>query len=136
MASFMLKLRFIFLIAFAMFAVFGFAFLNRLTTDVEQTLVESAAVLNEDVPKKLDSYTDFIGARAEGKEIVYLFRKYGISPASIASSGEEFKANRLAVIKRDKNTKRLLSLGARMTYEYFVGDDLALQFSISEEELN
>ena len=132
----MIKLRFLFVIAFGMFAVFGFVTLDRLTMDVEKTLLESVAILNEDTPKTLDSYTDFIGARAEGKEIVYLFRKYGMTVASIAAAGDDFKASRLSVVKKDKNTKRLLGLGARMTYEYFVGDDLALQFSISEDELN
>ena len=132
----MIKLRFLFIIAFGMFSVFGFVTLNRLTMNVERTLLDSAAILNEDTPKTLDSYTDFIGARAEGKEIVYLFRKYGMTIASIAAAGDDFKASRISVVKEDKNTQRLLALGARMTYEYFVGDDLALQFSISEEELN
>ena len=132
----MIKLRFIFMLAFAMFAVFGLVMLERLTLDVEQALVDSAAILNADVPRKIDSHTDFIGARAEGKEFTYLFRKFGITQASLIASKEEDKANRIAMMKKDADTKRLLSYGARMRYKYFIGDDLVLEFSISEEELN
>lgn len=132
----MIKLRFLFLIAFGLFAIFGFAALDRLTMKIEKSLAESAAILNADAPRKIDAYTDFIGARTNGKEITYLFRKYGITPASLTASQEQDRANRIAVMKKDKDTKRLLSLGARMRYEYFVGDELVLQFSISKDELD
>ena len=63
----------------------GFAALDRLTMKIEKSLAESAAILNADAPRKIDAYTDFIGARTNGKEITYLFRKYGITPASLTA---------------------------------------------------
>jgi hypothetical protein len=127
-----MKLRIFFILAFAMFAAFAAVTWNRVSFDVEETLTKSAVRLNEDAPKVINAHTDFIGARAAGREIVYLYRVHGLSATTMAESEQELKSERLAVVDKDANMQSLLDHGVRMSYEYFVGSDLALRFSIEK----
>ena len=118
---------------FTMGCAFALVTWKRLSVDLEEELSTHAILINEAVPKVLNPHTDLIGARANGHEIIYLFRVHGFSAATMKSSKEELRADKLAFAEQDENVKRLLKSGARMTYEYFVGNDLALRFSIEEE---
>ena len=117
----------------AMVSAFGFLTWKRLSVNLQEELDAHASLINEEVPKVLIPHTDLIGARADGREIIYLFRVHGFSAETMASSESELRANKLQVAAADANIGRLLDSGARMTYEYFVGDDLALRFSIDRD---
>ena len=117
----------------AMVSAFAFLTWKRLSVDLEEELSTHAELINQAVPKVLNPHTDLIGARADGSEIIYLFRVHGFSADTMARSEEELRANKLSVAETDANIGRLLDSGARMTYEYFVGDELALRFTIERE---
>ena len=129
-----MKLRTFFIILFAMFAVFGILLWQKLKINLEEDLSNHATDINNEAPIVLNPHTDIIGARAKGKEIVYLFRVHGLSMESMARNKELLRANKIEVAKEDENITRLLDSGARLTYEYFVGDELAVRFSIEKEE--
>lgn len=117
----------------AMVSAFAFVTWRRLSVDLEEELSTHASLINQEAPKVLNPHTDLIGARADGKEIIYLFRVHGFSLETMARSKEELRANKLSVADTDPNIGRLLDSGARMTYEYFVGDALALRFTIERQ---
>jgi hypothetical protein len=117
----------------AMVSVFAFVTWKRLSVDLEAELNTHANLINQAVPKVLNPHTDLIGARSDGREIIYLFRVHGFSAETMARSEAELRANKLDVAEADANIGRLLDSGARMTYEYFIGDELALRFTIERE---
>jgi hypothetical protein len=128
-----MKLTTFLLALLAMVSAFAFITWKRLSVDIEEELSTHAALINQEVPKMLNPHTDLIGARAEGTEIIYLFRIHGFSAETMAKSEAELRANKVAISEQDANIARLLKSGARMTYEYFVGNDLALKFTIAED---
>lgn len=130
-----MKLRTFFIILFAMLAVFGVLIWNKLAIDLEEDLSNHAVDINSEAPIVLNPHTDIIGARAEGKEIIYLFRVHGLSIEAMERNKEVLRSNKIDVAKQDENITRLLASGARLTYEYFVGDELAVRFSIEKEEI-
>ena len=127
-----MKVRHFLISSFAMLAFFGFVIWKHYSVDIEETLIRSAEHLNNGAPKMIDPHTDFIGARADGNEITYLYRVHGLSIASMSESEDEMRAAKLASMDADENMQRLLSLGVRMSFEFFVGSDLALRFSIEK----
>jgi len=122
-----------FFCAFAMFAAFGLYMLDYVLIDVEKQLADSANALNKDVPQMLDPHTDFIGVRTEGKEIVYLFRMHGISKQTVVESEEKMRSNKLSNIRNDPDMQGLLKKGVRMSWNYYVGDELTMSFSIDKD---
>ena len=87
------------------------------------------------MPIVLNPHTDIIGAVAEGKEIIYQFRVHGLSMEAMSSSETLLRTNKIEVAKQDETIRRLLKSGATLTYEYFVGNNLALRFSIEKISL-
>ncbi len=128
-----MKLRTFFIILFAMFAVFGFLIWQK-SIDIEEEVDRLAENINAEVPIARDPYTDIIGARADGKEFIQLIRVHGLSIEAMERSREVLRASKIEFARSDKNFMRLLNNGARLTYEYFVGDELAVSFSIDKEE--
>lgn len=126
------KLAVLFFVAFAIFGVAGLIFLQRSQHDVEAMLKEIAETVNQDVPRMIDAETDFLGVRAEGMEIIYLFRIHGITAKAMAASADEFRSAKLADIANNDDMRRLLKEGVTMSWEFFVGEELALRFSIDE----
>ena len=113
-----------------MVSAFAFVTWKRLAINLEESLVDHAGDINANAPIVVDPHTDMIGARAEGKEIVYQFRVHGLSAETMARSEEHLRAGKIAFAQGDENITRLLKDGATLTYEFFVGNDLALRFSI------
>ena len=129
-----MKLRTFFLILFAMLAVFAFLIWQRLSINVEAEIKSLADGINAEAPIERNPHTDIIGARAEGTEFIQLIRVHGLSIETMERNREMLRANKIEFAKQDENIARLLKSGARLTYEYFVGDELAVSFSIEHEE--
>ena len=70
-----------------MVSAFAFVTWKRLSVNLEEELSTHATLINEEVPKVLNPHTDLIGARADGREIVYLFRVHGFSAETMARPG-------------------------------------------------
>ena len=125
-----------FLIALlAMVSAFAYVTWQRLRVDLVEDLKNGAIEINEQAPIVLSPYYDVIGARADGKEIIYQFRVHGLSLQAMSNNEELLRTNKIKVAKEDKIMTRYLKSGAKLTYEYFVGNDLALKFSIEESSL-
>ncbi len=125
-----------FLIALlAMVSAFSFVSWQRLRVDIVEDLNVLATQLNDQAPIDVDEHTDMIGAHAEGKEIVYQYRVHGLSREVMSTNEELLRASRIQIARADKAIQRMLKSGATLTYEYFVGNDLAVRFSIEEATL-
>ena len=121
---------------FAMVSVFAFLTWHRLRYDVEAELSAHAKSLVEELPIFYDTHTDLIGARADGKEMVYQFRVHGFTMQDMPLHREELLSEKILRAQADINFTRLLKSGARLSYEYFVGDELALRFSFDESAID
>ena len=125
-----------FLIALlAMVSAFSFVTWQRLRVDLVEDLKNGAIAINEQAPIVLSPHYDVIGARAEGKEIVYQFRVHGLSLQAMSNNEALLRDNKIKVAKDNETMTRYLKSGATLTYEYFVGNDLALKFSIEESSI-
>lgn len=126
-----------FLIAlFAMIFAFSFLTWQRLKFDVEKELSVNAEGINREAPVVINPYTDIIGAHAEGKEIVYQFRMHGFNAKDMPHHRDALLEEKISRAKSDENFARLLRSGARLSYEYFVGDELALRFSVDQSSID
>lgn len=122
-----------FLIALvAMFGAFGFLTWQRLNFDVERELSAHAEDINSSAPIFINAGTDMIGARAEEKEITYMFRLHGWRPKDIERQRDNLLEEKISRARENENFMRFLKSGVHLSYEYFIGDELALRFSIDE----
>ena len=126
-----------FLIAlFAMIAVFSFFTWQRLKFDVEEEITLFAANINRQVPMEINASTDLIGARAEGKEMVHQFRLHGLTVGDMPYHRDTLRNEKISRARTDDNFRRLLLSGVRLSYEYFIKDELALRFSLDKSSLS
>ena len=129
-----MKLTTFLAILLAMVSAFSLFAWKQLHFDIEEELSSIATGINENAPIQLDAHTDMIGARLDGKEITYLHRVYGLSKTTMAENKDFLRGDKLARAQNNQDITRLLQSGATITYEYFVGDDLALSFSIDHND--
>ena len=84
-------------------------------TDVQREIQLAADILNENVPQRMDEYTELVAVEAGPMELIY---KYRVSLNLNRGQWQQVENVVRRGVQADVRTRNLLSLKVKMTYEY------------------
>ena len=84
-------------------------------TDVQREIQLAADILNENVPQRMDEYTELVAVEAGPMELSY---KYRVSLNLTRGQWQQVENVVTRGVQADVRTRNLLNLNVKMTYEY------------------
>ena len=84
-------------------------------TDVQREIQLAADILNENVPQRMDEYTELVAVEAGPMELIY---KYRVSLNLNRGQWQQVENVVTRGVQADVRTRNLLNLNVKMTYEY------------------
>ena len=84
-------------------------------TDVQREIQLAADILNENVPQRMDEYTELVAVEAGPMELIY---KYRVSLNLNRGQWQQVENVVRRGVQADVRTRNLLNLKVKMTYEY------------------
>jgi len=83
--------------------------------NVQQEIQLAADMLNQNVPQRMDEYTELVGVEAGPMELIY---KYRVSITLNRGEWQQVENTVRRGLQSDARTRDLLNLKVKMTYEY------------------